>query len=76
MSQSLPASTDRRHAIRHPLCPPCVILGGVDELEPVSGGCDLHHAHEAVGELVVAGRDGAVALLVERSLMIDLYTAV
>jgi len=53
-------------------------LGRVDEFEPVSGGCDVDHAHEAVGELIVASGDcavdflttehplDAVALLVER----------
>jgi len=63
-------------------------LGGVDEFEPVSGSGDVNHAHEAFGELVVPRCDGAVdlqsaehaldavALLVERSVMIDLHAAV
>lgn len=61
---------------------------GVDEFEPVSGGCDVHHAHEAGGELIVAGGDcavdfqtaqhalDAVALLVERPVVFDLHAAV
>ena len=48
----------------------------------------MDHAEEAVGQLIVAGGDGAVdlevaehaldavALLVERPVMFDLYTAV
>jgi len=63
-------------------------LGSVDKFEPVSGGGDMDHAEEAVGQLVVAGGDGAVdldmaehaldavALLVERSVMVDLHAAV
>lgn len=63
-------------------------LGGVDKFEPVSGGGDMDHAEEAVGELIVAGGDGtvdlemaehaldAIALLVQRSVMLDLHTAV
>lgn len=63
-------------------------LGGVDKFEPVSGGGDMDHAEEAVGELVVAGGDGpvdlqvtehaldAIALLVERAVIIDLHAAV
>jgi len=63
-------------------------LGRVDKFEPVSGGGDMDHAEEAAGELVVAGGDGAVdlqvtehsldaiALLVERAVMLDLHTAV
>lgn len=64
------------------------MLGGVDKFEPVSGGGEMDHAEEAVGKLVVAGGDGAVdfemaehaldavALLVERSIMLDLDAAV
>ncbi len=37
-------------------------LGGVDKFEPVSGGGDMDHAEEAVGELIVAGGDGTVDL--------------
>ncbi|WCP15805.1 Non-homologous end joining protein Ku [Sphingobium sp. AntQ-1] len=63
-------------------------LGGVDKFEPVSGGGEMDHAEEAIGQLVVAGCDGtvdfevpehtldAVALLVERSVMLDLHPAV
>lgn len=62
-------------------------LGRVDKFEPVSGGGDMNHAEEAVGKLVVAGGDGgvnlevakhaldAVALLVERLIMLDLHAA-
>ena len=64
------------------------VLGGVDKFEPVSGGGDMDHAEEAVGELVVAGGDGAVdfemtehaldavLLLVERAVMFDLHPAI
>lgn len=64
------------------------MLGGVDKFEPVSGGGDVDHAEEAVGKLVVAGGDGAVdlevaehaldavALLVERPVMLDLHASV
>jgi len=60
----------------------------VDKFEPVSGGGDMDHAEEAVGELVVAGGDGAVdfemtehaldavLLLVERAVMFDLHPAI
>ncbi len=63
-------------------------LGGVDKFEPVSGRCDVNHAEEAFGELVVSGCDGAVdfqtpeeafdviALPVERPVMFDLDAAV
>ena len=37
-------------------------LGSADKFEPVSGGGKMDHAEEAVGELVVAGGDGAVDL--------------
>lgn len=62
-------------------------LGGVDKFEPVSGGGEMDHA-EATGQLVVTGDDGAVdlevagyvpdavALLVERPVMLDLHPAV
>ncbi len=68
--------------------PEVIRLGGVDKFEPVSGGGEMGHAEEAVGQLVVAGRDGtvdlkvaehaldAIALLVERAVMLDLHTAV
>lgn len=63
------------------------MLGGVDKFEPVSGGGDMDHAEETVGELIVAGGDGtvdlkmaehslAVALLVECPVMFDLHAAV
>ena len=64
------------------------MLGGVDKFRPVSGGSKMDHAEEAVGQLIVAGGDGAinlevaehaldsVALLVEHSIMLDLYAAV
>ncbi len=63
-------------------------LGGVDKFEPISGSGEMDHTEEAVSELVVAGGDGAVdlevaehaldavALLVERSVMFDLYATV
>jgi hypothetical protein len=63
-------------------------LGGVDEFEALSGGSDVDHAHEAVSELIVAGGDGAVdfqmaehpldamALLVERPVMLDFHAPV
>jgi hypothetical protein len=70
----------------------CVVwhamLGGVDKFEPVSGGGQMDHAEEAVGELIVSGGDGAVdfqlaehpldaiALLVERSVMFGLHAPV
>ena len=35
-------------------------LGGVDKFEPVSGGGEMDHSEEAVGQLIVSGGDGAV----------------
>ena len=64
------------------------LLGGVDKFEPVSGGGEVDHAEEAAGKLVVAGGDGAVdlevaehaldavALSVERPVMLDLHSPV
>ena len=37
-------------------------LGGVDKFKPVSGSGEMDHAEEAIGQLVVAGGDGAVDL--------------
>ena len=34
----------------------------MDKFEPVSGGGEMDHAQEAVGQLVVAGGDGTVDL--------------
>jgi hypothetical protein len=63
-------------------------LGGVDKFEPVSGGGEIGHSEEAVGQLIVSGGDSAVdlelsehafdaiALLVERPIMLDLHAAV
>lgn len=63
-------------------------LGGVDKFEPVSGCGDMHHAEEAVCQLVVAGSDGtvdfemaehaldAVALPVKLPIMFDFHAAV
>lgn len=60
----------------------------MDKFEPVSGGGEMDHAEEAAGQLVVAGGDSsvdlemaeyaldAVALLVERSVMLDLHPSV
>lgn len=60
----------------------------MDKLEPVSGGGEVDHAEEAVGQLVVAGGNGAidlqmpehaldaVALLVESPVMLDFHAAV
>ena len=65
-----------------------VMLGGVDKFEQVSGGGEMDHSEEAVGQLIVSGGDGAVdfelsehafdpvALLVERPIMLDLHPAV
>lgn len=64
------------------------VLGGVDKFEPVSGAGEMDHSEEAVGQLVIAGGDGAVdfemaehafdaiALLVERPVMLDLHASV
>ncbi len=64
------------------------LLGGVDKFEPVSGGSEMDHAEEAVGQLVIAGGDrpvdfettehafDAIPLLVERPVMLDFYAAV
>ncbi len=64
------------------------ILGGVDKFEPVSSGCEVDHAEEATGQLVVACGDSsvdlevaehaldAVALFVERPVMLNLHSAV
>jgi hypothetical protein len=63
------------------------LLGGVDKFEPVSGGGKMDHPKEAVGKLVVARSDGTVglemtehafnpvALLVERTVMLDLHAS-
>lgn len=63
-------------------------LGGVDEFEPVSGGGDMDHAHEAGCELIVSCGNGAVdfqtaehaldavALLIERPVMLYFHPAV
>ena len=63
-------------------------LGRVDKFEPVSRGGEMNHAEEAVGELVVAGGGGAVdfevaehaldavALLVERTVMLNFHATV
>ncbi|WP_300115812.1 hypothetical protein [Sphingobium sp.] len=34
----------------------------MDKFEPVSGGCDLDHSKEAVGQFILLGRHGAVDL--------------
>lgn len=64
------------------------MLGGVDKFEPVFSGSEMDHAEEAVGQLVVAGGNGAVdlemtehtldaiALLVERPIMLDFHATV
>lgn len=63
-------------------------LGCVRKLEPVSGGREMDHSEEAVGQLIVSGGDGAVdlelpvhaldaiALLVERPIMFAFHAAV
>ena len=60
----------------------------MDEFEPVSGGDEVDHAEKTAGQLVTAGSDGsidleeaepaldAVALLVERPVMLDLHSTV
>ncbi|HTG39453.1 MAG TPA: hypothetical protein VL973_11680 [Sphingomonas sp.] len=60
----------------------------MDEFELVSGGGCIDHAEESVGQLVVAGGNGAIdlemaehaldaiALSVERPILIDFHTAV
>lgn len=60
----------------------------MDKFEPVSCGGEVDHAEEAADQLVVTGGDGsvdlevaehaldAVALLVERPVMVDLHPAV
>ena len=65
-----------------------VVLGGVDKFEPVSGRCDMNHAEEAFGELIISSGDGAVdfqaaeeafdvvSFPVERPVMLDLDPAV
>ena len=32
----------------------------MDEFEQVAGSCDLDHAKEALGELVISGSDGSI----------------
>lgn len=78
-----PASEDRR-----PRCLKRGLLGDVDKFEPVPGGGEVYHAEEAVGQLIIARGDGAVdlevaehaldavALLVERPVMLNLHAAV
>ena len=63
-------------------------LGGVDKFEPVSGGGEMDHAEEAVGQLIVPSGDGtvdlevtehaldAIALLIERPVVLDLHASV
>lgn len=65
-----------------------MLLGGVDKFEPVSGGGEMDHSEKAVGQLIVSGGDGAVdlelpehaldaiALLVERPIMLDFHAPV
>ena len=60
----------------------------MDKFEPVSGSGEVDHAEEATGQLIVSGCDGAVnlelaehafdaiALLVERPVIVDFRTAV
>jgi len=64
------------------------VLGGVDKIAPVSDGREMDHSDEAVGQLVVSGGDrpvdlelpehafDAVALLVERPVMLDFHAPV
>lgn len=64
------------------------LLGGVDKFEPVSCCGEVDHAEEAAGQLIVAGRNctvdlelaehafDAVALLVERPVIVDFHAAV
>ncbi len=37
-----------------------MLLGSVDDFEPVSCGGNMNHADETLGELVVSGGNGAV----------------
>ena len=65
-----------------------VALGRADKFEPVSCAGEVDHAEEADSQLVVARCDGAVdlllaehaldavALFVERSVMLDLHPAI
>ena len=65
-----------------------VQLGGVDKFEPVSGGGEMDHSEEAVGQLIVSGGDGpvdlelpehaldAIAPLVERPIVLDFHATV
>lgn len=60
----------------------------MNKFEPASGGCEMDHADKAVGQLIVSGGDGtvdldlseraldAVALLVERPIMLDFHASV
>lgn len=60
----------------------------MDKFEPVSGCGKVDHAEEAVGQLIVSGGDrtvdlevaehalDAIALLVERPVMLDFHTSV
>ena len=63
-----------------------VRLGGVDKFKPVSGVCDMNHAHEVFGELIVTSGSralifkrehalDAVASLVEGAVVVDLCAA-
>lgn len=63
------------------------LQGRVDKFEPVSGGGETDHSKEAYGNLLTAGDDGtvdlevaehaldAVALLIERPVMLDFHAA-
>jgi len=67
---------------------PLAGLGDVDKFEPVSGRCDVNHAEEAFGELIVSCGDSAVnfhtaeeafdvvSLPVEYQVMLDLDPAI
>lgn len=60
----------------------------MDKFEPVSGRGEMNHAKEAAGQLVLAGGDGtvdlkvaedalnAIALLIERRVIVDFHAAV
>jgi hypothetical protein len=60
----------------------------VDKFDPVSGGREVDHSEEAVGQLIVSGNDGvvdlelfehaldALGLLVERPILLKSYAPV
>ena len=89
MSQPLMSRLLSAQLVRPNFCfPKFGSLGGVDKFEPVSGGGEMNHSKEAVGQLIISSSDGAVdlelsehaldavTLFVERPIMLDFHASV